>query len=89
LAINGTAIRDATAQFYYVYLNLDSSLSYRKHTQSWNYQTILDQLLRVYDNPNKQSEAEDKLHVLRQGNNSLPAYIAKFERTLYEANGQS
>jgi hypothetical protein len=61
LAINGTAIRDATAQFYYVYLNLDSSvqlmvlpqLSYAKHTQSWDYQTILDQRSRVYDNPNK------------------------------------
>jgi hypothetical protein len=97
LAVDGTAIGDATAQFYYVYLNLDSSvqsmvlpqLSYAKHTQSWDYQTILDQLSRVYDNPNKQSEAEDKLHALRQGNNSLPAYIAKFERTLYEANGQS
>jgi len=63
-------------------------LSYTEHTQSWDYQTILDQLSRVYDNPNKQSEAEDKLHALRQGNDSLPAYIAKFERTLYEANGQ-
>ena len=64
-------------------------LSYTEYTQSWDYNTILDQLLRVYDNPNKQSEAEDKLHTLRQGNDSLPAYIAKFERTLYEANGQS
>ena len=61
LAVNSTAIGDATAQFYYVYLNLDSSvqsmvllqLSYIKYTQLWDYQTILDQLLRVYDNPNK------------------------------------
>jgi hypothetical protein len=63
-------------------------LSYTKHTQLWDYQMILDQLLRIYDNPNKQSEAEDKLYALRQGNDSLPAYIAKFEYTLYEANGQ-
>ena len=97
LSVDGSAIGDSTAQFYYVYLNLESSvqsmvlpqLSYAEHTQSWDYQTILDQLSRVYDNPNKQSEAEDKLHALRQGNDSLPAYIAKFERTLYEANGQS
>jgi hypothetical protein len=34
-------------------------------------------------------EAKDKLYTLCQGNNSLPAYIAKFEYTLYEANGQS
>jgi hypothetical protein len=40
LSVDGTAIGDATAQFYYVYLNLDSSaqsmvlpqLSYAKHT---------------------------------------------------------
>jgi hypothetical protein len=50
---------------------------------------ILDQLSRVYDNPNKQQEAEDKLYTLKQGNDSLPVYIAKFERTLYEAGGQS
>jgi hypothetical protein len=97
LRIDGPAIGDSIAQFYYVYLNLESSvqsmvlpqLSYAEHAQSWDYNTILDQLSRVYDNPNKQSEAEDKLHALRQGNDSLPAYIAKFERTLYEANGQS
>jgi hypothetical protein len=41
LAVDGTAIGDATAQFYYIYLNLDSSvqsivllqLSYTKYTQ--------------------------------------------------------
>ena len=97
LRIDGAAIGDATAQFYYVYLNLDSpvqamvlsQLSYAESTQTWDYNTILDQLARVYDNPNKQQEAEDKLYTLRQGNDSLPAYIAKFERTLYEAGGQS
>jgi len=91
LSVDGSAIGDSTAQFYYVYLNLESSvqsmvlpqLSYAEHTQSWDYHTILDQLSRVYDNPNKQSEAEDKLHSLRQGNDSLSAYIAKFERTFF------
>jgi len=97
LRVDGAAIGDATAQFYYVYLNLDSSvqamvlpqLSHAESTQEWDYNSILDQLSRVYDNPNKQQEAEDKLYGLRQGNDSLPAYIAKFERTLYEAGGQS
>jgi hypothetical protein len=97
LRINGPAIGDSIAQFYYVYLNLESSvqlivlpqLSYIEQAQSWDYNTILDQLSRVYDNPNKQLEAEDYLYALCQGNDSLPAYIAKFERTLYEANSQS
>ena len=50
---------------------------------------ILDQLTWVYNNPNKQQEAEDKLYALHQGNNSLPVYIIKFERTLYKTGGQS
>jgi len=55
---------------------------------SHDYNTILDQLIRVYDNPNKVQEAEDKLYALKQGTDSLHAYIAKFERILYEARGQ-
>ena len=47
--------------------------------QVWDYQTILGQLSRIYHNPNKLQEAEDKLHNLRQGNESISAYIAKFE----------
>ncbi|PMD54354.1 uncharacterized protein K444DRAFT_699090 [Hyaloscypha bicolor E] len=65
LRIDGPAIRDSIAQFYYVYLNLESSI----------------QLMQL--------EAKDRLYALRQGNDSLPAYNAKFECTLYEANGQS
>ena len=64
-------------------------LSHAESTQEWDYNTILDQLARVYDNPNKQQEAEDRLYALKQGNDSLPAFIARFERTLYEAGGQS
>jgi hypothetical protein len=33
-------------------------------------------------------EAEDKLYSLKQGTNSLYAFIAKFERILYEAREQ-
>jgi hypothetical protein len=97
LRIDSEAIGDTVAQFYYVYLNLDShvqamvlpQLSQAEESQSWNYITILDQLSRVYDNPNKVQEAEDKLLSLKQGNESLHAYIAKFERILYEARGQN
>lgn len=97
LRIDSESIGDPVAQFYYVYLNLDSQvqamvlpqLSQAEESQSWNYMTILDQLSRVYDNPNKVQEAEDKLLSLKQGNESLHAYIAKFERILYEARGQN
>ncbi|PMD19346.1 hypothetical protein NA56DRAFT_575603, partial [Hyaloscypha hepaticicola] len=34
-------------------------------------------------------EAEDKLFQLKQGTDSLPVFITKFEQTLYEAGGQS
>ena len=33
-------------------------------------------------------EAEDKLYDIKQGSDSIPTYIAKFERVLYEACGQ-
>ena len=97
LRIDGAAIGDASAQFYYVYLNLDSSvqamvlpqLNYAEENADWNYQVILDQLTRVYDNPNKIQEAEDRLLSLKQGDDNLTTYVAKFERILYEARSQT
>ena len=64
-------------------------LSYAKTSHVYNCESILSQLSRVYDNPNKVQEVEDKLHYLRQGTDSLSAYVAKFERVLYEAQGQN
>jgi len=96
LRVDGTAIGDAVAQFYYVYLNLDShvqamvlpQLGQAEEDKDWNYKAILSQLSRVYDNPNKVQEAEDRLYALKQGSDSALVYIAKFERVLYEARGQ-
>jgi hypothetical protein len=96
LRIDGEAIGDSVAQFYYVYLNLDSSvqamvlpqLMQAEESELWDYNTILNQLSRVYDNPNKIQEAEDKLLSLRQDSDPIAVYIAKFERILYEARGQ-
>lgn len=64
-------------------------LTQAEDSQNWNYLTILDQLTRVYDNPNKVQEAEDKLLAIRQGSDPIPIYIAKYERVLYEARGQN
>ncbi|CAG7934703.1 unnamed protein product, partial [Penicillium nalgiovense] len=69
LAIDGPAIGDSTAQFYYVYLNLASQvqamvlpqLTAARDSGIHDYNTILDSLRRVYDNPNKIQEAEDRL----------------------------
>jgi hypothetical protein len=63
-------------------------LSQAEDSNSWDYRTILQQLSRVYDNPNKVQEAEDKLFALKQGTDSVSTYTAKFERVLYEARGQ-
>jgi hypothetical protein len=63
-------------------------LSQANNETSYDFNTILDQLTRVYDNLNKVQEAEDKLYALKQGTDSLPIYIAKYERVLYEARGQ-
>ena len=93
LRIDSPTIGDSTAQFYYIYGNLENNiqtmvlpqLSYAKTSHVYNYESILSQLSRVYNNPNKVQEAEDKLHHLRQGTDSLSAYMAKFERVLYKA----
>jgi len=57
LRVDGEAIGNAVAQFYYVYLNLEShvqamvlpQLASAEASKSWAYTTILDQLTRVYD----------------------------------------
>jgi hypothetical protein len=95
LRVDSEAIGDSIAQFYYVYLNLDShvqamvlpQLAQAEEAQIWNYKSILDQLCRVNDNPNKVQEAEDKLLSIKQGTDSLHAYMAKFKRVLYKARG--
>ena len=61
LRVDGEAIGDTTAQFYYIYLNLNShvqaivlpQLGQAEEAQEWDHNTILNQMARVYDNPNK------------------------------------
>jgi len=60
LLVDGEAIGDAIAQFFYVYLNLDLCVQAMVLPQlpqadktSHDYNMILDQLTHVYDNPNK------------------------------------
>ena len=73
LRVNSVVISDAIAQFYYVFLNLNShvqvivllQLAQAKELESWDHNTILAQLARVCDNPNKVQEAKDRLLGLR------------------------
>jgi hypothetical protein len=95
LRVDGAALGDSIAQFYYVYDRLESTvqsivlpqLARAEEDEVWSYQSILDQLSRAYDNPNKAQEAEERLHRIEQGSDSVPAYILRFERQLYEARG--
>lgn len=98
IRVDGDAMGDPVARFYYVYGNLETTVQAmvlpqlaEAETQGvWDYNTILDQLARVFENPNQQQEAEDALHNIRQADKeSLPSYIAKFERLVYEAGAQA
>jgi hypothetical protein len=97
LRVDGHAIGDSIAQFYYVYLNLEPSvqstvlpqLAVAEASQSWDSETILSHLTRIYDNPNKTQEAGKKLLALKQGTDSIAYYIGKFETKLYEAAAQN
>ena len=89
LSVDGEAIGTATAQFYYVYLNLESnvqSLVLPQLDDPSDYRTILASLARIYQNPHKMQEAQDHLHSLVQGSDPLHTYIGKFERALYAAS---
>jgi hypothetical protein len=95
LSVDGDVIGNDKAQFYYVYLNLESSvqsslshlLATAETSKSWDFNTILDTLSRVHDNPNKTNEAAERLHTIKQGDTHVAAYIQKFERLLFEAKG--
>jgi Retrotransposon gag protein len=55
----------------------------------WSYESILGQLERALYNPHRYQEAEDRLHELVQGSNTVVAYVSKFERLLYEVKGHN
>ncbi|EED14074.1 hypothetical protein TSTA_103010 [Talaromyces stipitatus ATCC 10500] len=79
-------------------MNLDShiqamvlpQLNEAESSTFWDYNTILDPLARVYDNPNKTHEAADRLCALKQGaTETMPVFVAKFERVLFEARASN
>ena len=96
LQVNSEAISDSVIQFYFIYLNLEPlvqstvlpQLAIAEASQVWDFETILSQLTRIYDNPNKVQDTGRKLLALKQGSDSIVYYIAKFETKLYKAATQ-
>ena len=82
--------------FYYVWDRLEVGqqglalplLDTAESTQAWDHEAIFSLLERVHHNPYAQQEARDKLTHIRQGEEGLSAYIARFERLLYEAGAK-
>ena len=97
LEVDGEAIGNDMAKFFYTYDRLEPTvqamvlpqLAVAEAQKSWDYNTILQQLARVYDNPNEVFEAEEAIYTIKQEDQPLSAYIAKFERLLFEAQGQN
>ena len=95
MEVDGDAIRNAQAQFAFVYLRLESSpaalcLELLKHanlTKEFDYRRILNQLDRHNGVENKVQRAKAKLHRLGQGTGSFHKFLVSFEVTLGEASG--
>ena len=77
------ALAGTSDQRFNVFLKLNTSVQAKvlpqvknaNEAQQWDYNSVLDELVRVYDNTNKREEteeAEGSLYPLRQGNDSLP-----------------
>lgn len=97
LRIDGNAIGNNEAQFYYIYSSLGTKiqglvLNFVRHAQEkeeWKPLALLDYLGRSYDDPNKIKKAGQRLMEFRQDSTSIAAYIPQFERILYEAGANA
>ncbi|KJZ68939.1 hypothetical protein HIM_08136 [Hirsutella minnesotensis 3608] len=97
LRVDGQAIGDENAQFYYVYSSLDRNIQstvlafvQRAEKQGqWSPTLLLDHLERIFDDPNKSKKAGQRLREMTQGARPLPDYLPRFERTLFEAGADS
>lgn len=97
LRVDGAAIGDESAQFYFVYSSLETRIQSlalpfvrnAEQQRKWDPTALLEFLKRTFDDPNKAKKAGQRLRDLRQGLSSLPSYLQRFEQTLYEANASS
>jgi TolA-binding protein len=97
LRIDGEAIGGPEAQFFYVYGRLEGKiqalvspqLQAAQDNEDYDPQELLKQLARLHDDPNKVRDAEDKLQSLKQEEDHLATFLAKFERLLYKAKANT
>ena len=96
LRIDAEAIGSKEAQFFYVYGNLESKVQalvlpqlHAAEEGEYDPQAIIDQLARIYEDPNKVERATNKLSHIKQGSDSFTIYLARFERLLYEARANT
>lgn len=93
--VDGVAIGPVKAQFWYLYGCLDAKiqsmvLPLAEQDGEATPEAILATLARIYDDPNKKEKAAEKLTKMRQHQDeAFSAYLARFERTLYQADAQS
>lgn len=94
LRIDGAAIGDLEAQFWYLFSRLDGKIQALvmpqvqqvSETLIFNPQDLLDQLDRIYDDPHKVQQAENALYACHQGKEEgFGLFMVKFERLLYKA----
>lgn len=90
LDIDGEALGGTDrAHFWYTYGNLEPKIQSLvlplATARNLRPSLIFDSLARIYSDPNKASRASDRLAQIKQGTDSLPHYLARFERTLFEA----
>jgi hypothetical protein len=97
LKVDGLAIGGSDSQLYYIYSSLDSNVQamvlpfVRKAEKSneWDVIGLIQHLERIFDDPNKVKKAGQRLRELDQRQTAVSKYVAKFERTLYEANADT
>lgn len=94
LEIDTPSLGPPVAQFWYIFNNLLDPkvkamvlLLANNKSVTPTPDLLFESLGRVFDNPNKASQAAEKLQRIRQGDQeSISAYLARYERLLYEAD---
>ena len=97
LRVDGAAIGNDEAQFFYVYSSLSTKVQalmlpiVRKGSEDeeWDPETLVNHLRRTYDDPNKKKKAGQSLIELSQGSTHISVYIPQFERVLFEAGADT
>jgi Retrotransposon gag protein len=95
LRVDAAAIGGPVEQLIYVYSRLEgdawqmtkSYVEAAADSPTANPADLIAYMERAYGDPNQKERATNKLSSMRQGKDSVAAFLPKFERTLAEADG--